>query len=181
LTHRLLLSLLLTMLLSGCGFHLRGQIEFSPLLAVPYVNGKDSQFVNALNAGLQQSGLVPTKDPSKATAIIDLIAVEFDRKVISIDSRGVATGYLLTYKVSYRVVNRSGKVLVENAQVGLKRNLTYQSTQVLQKEAEESALTKTMIDDIVRQMVRRLGSVSYSPIRARRFALVSPQLQVAGR
>jgi len=77
-------------------------------------------------------------------------------------------------------VNRSGRVLVENAQVGLTRNLTYQSTQVLQKEAEESALTETMIADIVRQMVRRLGSVSYSRIRARGFALVSPQLQVAG-
>lgn len=179
-THRLLLPLLLTMLLSGCGFHLRGQTEFSPLLAVPYVNGKDSQFVSALNAGLQQSGLLPTKDPSTATAIIDLTAVEFDRKVISIDSRGVATGYLLTYRVSYRVVNRSGRVLVENAQVGLTRNLTYQSTQVLQKEAEESALTETMIEDIVRQMLRRLGSVSYSRSRARRFALVSAQLQVAG-
>ena len=179
-THRLLLPLLLTMLLSGCGFHLRGQIEFSPLLAVPYVNGKDSQFVSALSAGLRQSGIVPTKDPSNSTAIIDLIAVEFDRMANSIDSRGVATGYLLTYKVSYRVVNRSGRVLVENAQVGLTRNLTYQSTQVLQKEAEESALTKTMIDDIVRQMVRRLGSVSYSRIRARGFAPVSPQLQVAG-
>ncbi len=180
LPYRMLVLVLSALLLSGCGFHLRGQIDFSPLLATPYVNGKDGGFVKTLNTGLRKSGLVPVQDPSNATAIIDLTAVQYDRDVISIDSRGLATGYLLSYTVAYRVVSRSGRVLLENSKITLKRNLTYQSTQVLQKQAEEKALTDTMIEDIVRQIVRRLGSVSYAPIRAKRFALLNPQLQVDG-
>ena len=179
-TYRMLVPVVLAFVLSGCGFHLRGQIEFSPLLAIPYVNGKNDGFVKALNSGLRQSGLVPAQDPSNATAIIDLTAVHYDRVVISIDSRGLAPGYQLSYTVSYRVVNRSGKVLLENSKITLKRNLTYQSTQVLQKQAEESALKDVMIEDMVRQIVRRLGSVSLAPTRAKRFALLNPQLQVDG-
>ncbi len=57
-----------------------------------------------LRALLRESGVNPVKDASSASVIIDLASVDYVRTVKSVDSNGTATGYILQYKVLYRVV-----------------------------------------------------------------------------
>ena len=116
-----------------------------------------------LRNALRQSGVQPVKDSSLATVIIDLARVDYSRSVISVDSQGTATGYTLTYEVLYRVVDRLGRVLVENTALSFSRDLQYRSTQLLQKKQEEEALKVSMRQEIVRRIIRRLDGVAYRP------------------
>ena len=157
---QILLGVLYLLLLAGCGFHLRGEMVLSPVLTAPYVNAADAEFKADLTKALNRSGIMAVNDPDNASAIIDLVSVKYDRQVLSINSRGQATGYILTYEVLCRFVDRAGRVLTSPARLKLSRTLEYQSTQVLQKKQEEDALRARMRDDLVQQILRRLNSVS---------------------
>jgi len=63
--------------------------------------------------------------------------------------------------VLYRVVDRSGRVLVENTPLSFSRDLQYRSTELLQKKQEEEALKVSMRQEIVRRIIRRLDGVAY--------------------
>ena len=158
---RTLTAILLSALLVGCGFQLRGQVELAPVMSAPWVTGQDSTLVVDLRNALRQSGVQPVKDSSSATAIIDLARVDYSRSVISVDSQGTATGYTLKYEVLYRVVDRLGRVLVENTPLSFSRDLQYRSTELLQKKQEEEALKGSMRQEIVRRIIRRLDGVAY--------------------
>ena len=160
---QILLGVLYLLLLAGCGFHLRGEMVLSPVLTAPYVNAADAEFKADLTKALNRSGIMAVNDPDNASAIIDLVSVKYDRQVLSINSRGQATGYILTYEVLCRFVDRAGRVLTNPARLKLSRTLEYQSTQVLQKKQEEDALRARMRDDLVQQILRRLNSVSQAP------------------
>ncbi len=160
---QILLGVLYLLLLAGCGFHLRGEMVLSPVLTAPYVNAADAEFKADLTKVLNRSGIMAVNDPDNASAIIDLVSVKYDRQVLSINSRGQATGYILTYEVLCRFVDRAGRVLTSPARLKLSRTLEYQSTQVLQKKQEEDALRARMRDDLVQQILRRLNSVSQAP------------------
>jgi outer membrane lipopolysaccharide assembly protein LptE/RlpB len=126
----------------------------------PDVNAANAKFNEDLTKVLNRSGIRVVNDPDIASAIIDLVSVKFDRQVLSINSRGQATGYILTYQVLCRFVDRTGRVLASPARLKLSRTLEYQSTQVLPKKQEEDALRARMREDLVQQILRRLNSVS---------------------
>jgi len=170
---RTLFLLFLTTVVSGCGFHLRGQVELASVMAAPWVTGQDPELVIDLRRGLRQSGVAPVKDSAAATVFIDLATVEYSRWVNAVDSKGIATGYTLQYNVIYRVVEPSGQVLVSNSQLSFSRDLIYQSTQLLQKKEEEKALKASMRDEIVGRIIRRLSSVALN-IQSPAVGLVVP-------
>ncbi len=111
---RTLTAILLSALLAGCGFHLRGQVELAPIMSAPWVTGQNQTLVVDLRNALRQSGAHPVKDAASATVIIDLATVDYTRSVTSVDSKGTATGYTLEYQVLYlslivpRPLRRSG-------------------------------------------------------------------------
>ena len=150
-------------LLTGCGFHLRGEMVLSPILSEHYVNAANSEFKEDLTKALNRNGTRAVNDPEIASAIIDLVSVKYDREVLSINSRGQATGYILTYQVFCRFVDRTGRVLASPVRLKLSRTLEYQSTQVLPKKQEEDALRARMRKDLVQQILRRLNTVSQAP------------------
>ena len=159
---RTLTAILLSALLTGCGFHLRGQVELAPIMSAPWVTGQNQTLVVDLRNALRQSGTHPVKDAASATVIIDLATVDYTRFVTSVDSKGTATGYTLEYQVLYRVVDRLGRVLVENTSLSVSRDLEYKSTQLLQKKQEEEALKISMRQEIVRRIIRRLGGIAFN-------------------
>jgi outer membrane lipopolysaccharide assembly protein LptE/RlpB len=54
-----------------------------------------------------------------------------------------------------------GRVLVDNTSLSFSRDLEYKSTQLLQKKQEEDALKISMRQEIVRRIIRRLGTIAY--------------------
>lgn len=145
---------LLAALIAGCGFQLRGQasLPFESL----YVSGS-SQFANqlarAVRAGTQTR---VTGSPGDAQVTLEIISEQRERSILSLSSGGRVRELQLRYRVAYRLYDRNKKEYIPSSEIVLKRDLSYNDTDVIAKEQEEGLLYRDMQNDAVQQLVRRL-------------------------
>ncbi|MDH3379039.1 MAG: hypothetical protein OEQ39_19115, partial [Gammaproteobacteria bacterium] len=104
--------LLSTVLLSACGFHLRGKIDLPPSLETIRITSPDGDLRTYLADALDFSGATVTG--SDDGALLDVVDVRFERRVRTVDTRGLATSYMLHYAVDFRVEDASGASLLDS-------------------------------------------------------------------
>jgi LPS-assembly lipoprotein len=143
--------------MAGCGFQLRGQaaIPFKTLM-VEY--GGYSEFVNDLERAIaagSQTRIV--KVASEAEAVLKIVGESRDKQILSLSAAGRVSEFELRYRVAYRLVGKGAQDIAPPGELRLRREMTYDDTQVLAKESEEVLLYRDMRTDAVRQMLRRLS------------------------
>lgn len=147
---------ILMITVAGCGFHYRGKVDLSSTVSSIWVSGENQELVSDLRLALQHSGTNVVNDPSKALLIIDILQVQYVKLVKSVDSKGTATGYTLSYTIVYRAMDKNGRVIINDTQLVFSRDLPYSSNQLLQKREEEKLLKSSMRMEAVRRIIRRL-------------------------
>lgn len=147
-------------LMQGCGFHLRGKVNLPPSLSEPYVSSTDADLKAQVEDMLRFSGSKPMTGPNGATAVIKLFDVQYQRLVRTVDARGKATSYVLSYKASYSATDNAGKALVAPQSVSEQRDYNFSASEVLAKEGEETFLRQDMERDAAQQIVRQLAAVA---------------------
>ena len=75
------------------------------------------------------------------------------------DADGLATGYDYIYTVDYNVTGSEGAVLQPLATISQHRTLDYKPAQALAIEEEEEFLKQEMEQEIILQLLRRLGRI----------------------
>ncbi len=151
---RLTAVAMLSMGLAACGFQLRGQatLPFESL----HVSGSSqfaSQVARAVRAG---SRTRVTTDPKDAVVTLQILSELRERSILSLSSGGRVRELQLRYRVAYRLFDQNNKEHVPPTEILLKRDLTYNDTDVIAKEQEEGLLYRDMQNDAVQQLVRRL-------------------------
>lgn len=156
---RLLFTLALSMSITACGFHLRGQLPIHESLKVIAVQSTDRDLQRSLVEALQTSGATVVQSPNDALAVLDLNRVTFDRKVLTIDDRGKVTGFILEYRVAYTVTGAEGQNL-KTASLMERRDFNFDPDLVLQKEIEENALREDMVVQLTQRILRQLTTIT---------------------
>jgi LPS-assembly lipoprotein len=162
---RAVLALGLTVLLSACGFHLRGSNgSFMLPFATMYIGLPDT---SPLAIGLKRyiraigsTEVVNTKDG--ADAVLEVLTdPERNRTktILSLNSSGRVQEYQLGYSINFRVLDKAGNQLLAPTSISLVRPITFDESQVLAKETEEAALYRDMRNDMVQQIMRRLAAI----------------------
>ena len=150
--------LVIAMTLSSCGFQLRGQA------AIPYktlfieTTGY-SLFANDLERAIRsgsQTRVVNNRD--EAEAVLKIVGELQEKRILSLSAGGKVREFELRYKVAYRLMDRAGRDLAQPGQIDLRRDMTYDDTQVLAKESEELLLYRDMKSDAIQQMLGRLSA-----------------------
>lgn len=157
-SRRLVLLLTGLSLLTGCGYHLRGNIELPPELTQVYITGPDRDLVQQLSKALEQSGAT-IMESGKGAAVINMTTSEFERKLRTTDASGLATAYSFKYDVTYNLTASDGDRLQSAENIALLRTLDYDPTQQLQAEDEARFLKEEMQQEVVVQMLRRLSRI----------------------
>lgn len=154
-------ALLVASTLAGCGFQLRGSngsytIPFHSM----YIGFPDnSQLGTELKRNLRATDQVVIADkPENAEAQFVVLGENRGKSILSLNSLGRAREYLLTYTLSYTVRDPKGVELIPATEISLRRNMAFDETQVLAKEAEEALLYRDMQADLVQQIIRRLAA-----------------------
>ncbi|HEX9172350.1 MAG TPA: LPS assembly lipoprotein LptE [Telluria sp.] len=148
--------------LSGCGFQLRGssgqyRMPFNSIfLAFADTSALGTELRRNLRAG---DAVVIESDPSKAQALFDVLSEQRGKSILSLNSQGRVREYLLTYTVVFRVRNAKGAEMLGPTEISLKRNIAFNESEVLAKEAEEALLYRDMQTDLVQQIMRRLAAI----------------------
>ena len=154
---RIIAVTLIAMTLSSCGFHLRGQAEI-PYKTLFIETGGYSSYANDLERAIRSgSDTKVVHNREEADAVLKIVGESQEKRIISLSSAGRVREFELRYRVAYRLTDRAGVDLVPPGQIDLRRDMTYDDTEVLAKESEELLLYRDMKTDAVQQMLRRLS------------------------
>jgi LPS-assembly lipoprotein len=146
----------------GCGFRLRGsggqsRLPFATIhIDFPDTSALGKELIRNIRAG---SGTQLVDDPKAAQAIVELLSESRDKAILSLNTEGRIREYALLYKVRFRVTNAAGKELLGPTEITLKRDTSFNESQVMSKEKEEELLYRDMQRDLVQQLLRRLAAL----------------------
>ncbi|GGX99150.1 hypothetical protein GJV26_15835 [Massilia dura] len=168
------------MSLSACGFHLRGSGgNYTLPFASMYVGlPESSPLAIDLKRNIRVNGSTTVaSDAQSADAVIEVITdpeKTRSKSILSLNSAGRVSEYLLAYNIVFRVKDKAGRELLGPTQISLTRPITFSETQLLAKEQEEAQLYRDMQKDLVQQMMRRMAAIKPSRPDAHPTSTVSP-------
>lgn len=150
------------LLLSGCGFHLRGPqaLDFATVhINVP----EQSEFGAQLRRLVATTGTTRVEeDAAKAEARLQILANDRGREILSLTGTGKVREYQLVQALRFQLLDRAGKALIPPTSLSARREYTFDDSQVLGKEQEEALLYRDMQNDLVQQLMRRLAAARRS-------------------
>jgi LPS-assembly lipoprotein len=151
------LMLLAAVMLSACGFHMRGPADL-PFKTIYLGFADNSQLGTELKRYIRASGAAVVSDKEDAEAVLQVIADTRDRKILTLNTNGRVREFSLYQRFSFVVRDNKGALLVPLTNITLKRDITYDENQELAKQAEEALLYRDMQSDLVQQILRRLSA-----------------------
>lgn len=149
-------------LLAGCGFQLRKAPDFvfDSILVTADAN---SPLANQLRRSLAADGRVqvlpPGADPARANVILDLPVEQREKVVVGLNASGQVREFQLRLRTRFRVRTPQGRELIPETELLQQRDISFNESAVLAKEAEESLLYRDMQNDLVQQLMRRLAAL----------------------
>lgn len=144
--------------LGGCGFRLREppRLAFDRLMLAGFA--PRSPLEAALRRALaDQVRFVDT--PAEADLVLRALAEARERSVAASTAAGQVRELQLRLRVSVRADAPDGRVRMAPVTLRLVRELRTTETAALAKAAEEEALYRAMLDDVVGQLLRRLAAL----------------------
>lgn len=157
------LASLFTLAAAGCGFKLRGNqnFAFSTIAITPNPGGAVAGELRRSFGGAVRV-LGPDEPPAEAQVVVDILQEQREKTVVGVNSSGQVREFQLRIRVNFRVRGRDGKELLPETEIVQRRDISFNESAVLAKEAEEALLYRDMQSDIVQQLRRRLAVVSYA-------------------
>ena len=150
-------------LLGGCGFKLRGaqNYSFQTIAVMPNPGGPLAlELRRSFGSVVQVLALdAPLK---QAEVVIDILQELREKTVIGVSSTGQVREFQLRLRVKFRVRSVDGQELTPETEIVQQRDISFNESAVLAKEAEEGLLYRDMQSDIVQQLLRRLAKVTYA-------------------
>lgn len=149
--------------LSGCGFALRKAPNFA--FSTLYTSLSESSLLGVeLRRSLQSGGKVRViTDPrqlNEAQVVLEVLSDAREKVVLSLNASGEVREFQLRSRFQFRLRTLAGKELIPATEIVQERDIGFNESAVLAKEAEEGLLYRDMQNDIVQQVLRRLAAVS---------------------
>jgi len=155
---RTLFVLLAGFALGACGFALRGtqQLPFATIaLNFPPNSPLGTELARNIRTGTTTQIV---SDPAKAQATFDLIGEFRDRQVLTLNAQGRAIEYSLRDRLRFRLRDAQGREVIEPTELLAQRDISFNDSQRLSKESEETLLYRDMQTDLVQQLLRRIAA-----------------------
>jgi LPS-assembly lipoprotein len=154
------LTTIVVLLMSACGFHLEGRTPLPDSVRTPYVQATDLQtdFVQDLRQALMRSGAQLSMDKDKASAVVYILKDDVVRRTLSVSAQNQPNEYEVTYNVRFSV-SAGDKELLAVQDISAIRSYSFNETQLLAKEHEESILRQAMAHDLADIVMRQLSSL----------------------
>ncbi len=146
--------------LAGCGFELRRapELRFRSIALAGFA--AKSMLAEELRSALTAN---PTTTLVEAAAqpqvILESLADGREKSVVASTAFGEVRELQLRSRFHFRLRTPQGRELIPPTEILLSRDMSYRETAALAKEQEEAALYRSMQNDIVAQVMRRLAAV----------------------
>jgi LPS-assembly lipoprotein len=149
------------LVLSACGFQLRQAPHFA--FSSIYVGASpNSALANEFKRSIASGGNVSLIDASgidSAQVVLDVLTDQREKVVVGLNASGQVREFQLRTRLKFKLRTPQGKELIPETELLQQRDISFNESAVLAKEAEENLLYRDMQADIVQQLMRRLAAV----------------------
>ena len=143
-----------TLMLSACGFELRGAADLA--FKSIYIQGPNYTVSKDLRKALAINDVTIVNNAKDADLLLEFLSETYDRRILSLSGRGRVTEYELLYNLNFRIREAGSELWGPVQTIEGRRDFSYDDTQVLAKSYEETRLREDMQADAVREIMRRL-------------------------
>ncbi|MFM6990586.1 MAG: LPS assembly lipoprotein LptE [Rhodoferax sp.] len=157
---RHLLALPVAAALAGCGFKLRGKqtFAFQTIAVTPERGGAvASELVRYLGELVRP--VAPVAGGVPPEVILDILQEVREKIVVGVNASGQVREFQLRIRLRFRLRSAQGRDLIDESEIFQQRDISFNESAVLAKEAEEGLLYRDMQSDIVQQLLRRLAAI----------------------
>ena len=151
-----------SLLIVGCGFQLRQAPHFA--FSTIYVGAPAG---STLGTELKRTiafsdGVTVVSDAARADSaqvLLDVLGDQREKVVVGLNASGQVREFQLRTRFRFRLRTPQGKELIPETELLQQRDISFNESAVLAKEAEENLLYREMQSDLVQQLMRRLAAV----------------------
>jgi LPS-assembly lipoprotein len=162
-SRRLLLGILPFFLLS-CGFHLRQCPVLPPSMHQIYLIStiQDKELFSKLKTQFNANHVQLLHHPNGAPYWLTLSNFNVQRQIVSVGSGSNPRQYQLTMLIDFLLQTHQGVVIKPKTTIKVSRQLSVNNDRILGSNAEEELLENEMKDDLVIQIMNRLGDARFN-------------------
>jgi LPS-assembly lipoprotein len=151
--------IILVLLLSACGFHLRGLIDVPEWLDNVSIISKDGnkELVSLLKSQLEGYKVEVNPEPALAKYWLIINKVTFQQQIVSVGASTNPRQYQLILTVEFMLQTSKGQIIKTPRTVAVSRQLTVNNDRILGSNEEETVLISEMRREAVIQIINRLS------------------------
>lgn len=151
---------IITLVLTGCGFHLNTQAALPKDYLVLYVKSDQpySYFTKTLTSTLKNQGATLVSDASKAPITLNIMAENLKYTQTSVGSTQQTRQYLIVYSIRLRVESSKGKVIAGPFDITQSMNQTMFANQLIENTQQLNEDERQLSQRIIIQLFYHLSA-----------------------
>jgi len=156
---RRLIPILGCLILTSCGFQLRGTGDSAFRIAALHLAAEDArgELIVAFERNLSGSGTQLVGSSDLAPWTMSILSERFSRRVASTTKDISVAKYELILQVRFNLTTRDGKLLIPPASLIVERLYDYDPSNLVGSDAEEELLRQEMRTEIADSIIRRIA------------------------
>jgi LPS-assembly lipoprotein len=149
-----LIALLMLLIISSCGFHMRGMTEIS--FKTISLEGKELSFIKVLKKVLNRNKVAIVSSTENPELRIELLSEESEKRILSLSGQGLVREFEIFYRVRYRVKTIDSEIWSQENIIETRKDFTYSDSNLIGKEEEERQLTEAMRNEAITNLFNQI-------------------------
>ncbi len=159
------ITIILMMLLSSCGFHLRGKIyipqELYNLNLETSENLENSIFTTKLKDKFSEYKInVYINNKNDKLYTLKITDEKFNKETFTTNSSSVINQYKLTYSIKFELLNPKDEVLNHSQVITITRTFASDPNTILDNDNEERVLKEEMQQQAIREILKKISRIT---------------------
>ena len=149
-----LIALLMLLIISSCGFHMRGMTEIS--FKTISLEGKELSFTKNLKKVLNSNKVAIVSSTENPELRIELLSEESEKRILSLSGQGLVREFEIFYRVRYRVKAIDSEIWSQDNIIETRKDFTYSDSNLIGKEEEERQLNEAMRNEAITNLFNQI-------------------------
>ena len=137
-----LIAILLLIVITSCGFHLRGMTEIS--YKTISLEGKELSLTKNLKKILNTNKVAIVSSTENPELRVEFLSEESEKRILSLSGQGLVREFEIFYRVRYRIKASDSEIWSQENIIETRKDFTYSDSNLIGKEEEERQLKEAM-------------------------------------
>jgi LPS-assembly lipoprotein len=149
-----LIAILLLIVISSCGFHLRGMTEIS--YKTISLEGKELSLTKNFKKILNTNKVAIVSSTENPELRVEFLSEESEKRILSLSGQGLVREFEIFYRVRYRIKASDSEIWSQENIIETRKDFTYSDSNLIGKEEEERQLNEAMRNEAITNLFNQI-------------------------